>query len=146
MTDIASEYIPFPSPWKDTLSVMANGGNREVETDDPHSGNPDRQELGGCIEEAEQLSGSEEEQNSPCAHNTHCYESRDPNRVEYPLFLPCPVVEGDDTDHGGDKTEDRHEDETLQPEVDTEEGHCRAAEGDHDRIHADHSSGSRSTA
>ena len=137
MTDMASEYIPLTESLEGHAQRDGNCGDRKVETDDPHRGNPDRQKLGGGIEETEQLPGSKEEQESPCAHDTYRYESRDPYRGKDPLLLPGPVVECNDTYHGGDKTEDRHEDETLKPEVDTEEGHCRGTEGDHDRIHTD---------
>ena len=115
-----------------------------AETDDPQSRDTDFQHFIGCIEQLQKCSGNQQENGSADEHDRHRIFFRQADGLLDPFFLVGTVVIGDDRNHSVVQAENRHEDETLELEVDTENSGRSRCETDQDIVQAQVQEGSDS--
>ena len=104
-------------------------------TDDAQRRDADGQHGVAGGKEAQHLIRQELEDAEAHQHDALGVEDCEADGLFDPLRLPCAVVVADDGDHAVVHTEDGHEHEALQLEVDAEDGDSRGREGHQDLVH-----------
>ena len=114
----------------------ADGGQREAKADDPLSGNADLEHRFVGVEEAEEHVGEQIHDRCSAEHDHNGDAEGEFQGFVDSLFLSGAVVVGQDGDQSVVETEDRHEEEALQLEVDAEDRCSSRGEGCQDHVHA----------
>lgn len=88
-----------------------------------------------CREECKKLAREDIEDNGSCCHDGYGNEGTNLDGFHHSVLLSSTKVEGDDRNHTCRETEEWHEDEGLELEVDGEDRYCCCGEANEDGVH-----------
>ena len=100
----------------------------KAEADGPKGGDANAEHLLGRVEHQKQLTGDELDDHRPGKHDRDGVDRAQTHGLKDAVRAARAVVEGDDRHHAVVQTENRHENEALELEIDAEDGGCRFAD------------------
>lgn len=122
---------------KDGTDDNAVPGEQEAQADDAEGRDSDFQHLFRGVENTEKHVRNNPEQRDAEEHDCHGDGNTQFDCVCDPLSPARAVIVGDDRDKAVVQTEDRHEDEAVQLEVDAEHSRCRGGKGHQNLVHSE---------
>ena len=114
----------------------AVAGKQEAQADDAQCRNADGEHFRGSVEQSKKFIRNQDKQCKSNQHQADCGDYAQLNRLNDTFFVACPVVVSDDWNHSVVQTEDRHENKTVQFEVNTEYGSGGRREHEQDFVKA----------
>ena len=103
--------------------------------DDPERMNSHRHQLGGGVEHFQKNAGDELERNRSAEHDADGKKKREAQSLVDPGFFSRTVVVGKNRNQTVVQTEDGHEEEALELEIDTKHSRCGGGEANQNQIH-----------